>query len=197
MEKRSRYISVIGVICVLIAFFVAALSLIFATDFANQVLTLTMLMIAGMMMRSFFIGTPKGTDTMFRSDILFRNIILMIVGVVLIKLVAIFSFSLSVALATGGLVILGLAAITESWFVHGGVQSTVKELTGSTWIAIFSSAGLACLMHFFVYGASGQTLLYVFGAFLVLSATYAYSGERIEVPIIIHLIINFGFLFGL
>lgn len=194
--KRDLRLSVVAALSVLLAGYIVALVYIFQIQpLLHPISTLGYLLIVGIAGRLLFVGSPRGITTMFRKELIGDLLVLIAAGVLAIRLTGLASAGL--ALSTNDVIVGGMAALCESWFVHGCVQTGIirlfdmggYNLIGNAF-GILGGAGVACLLHWYIYGTMINALVYVAGAFAILCVGYWLSGERLEVPIIVHVIIN-------
>jgi membrane protease YdiL (CAAX protease family) len=112
-----------------------------------------------------------------------------VLGFAAIKILG-FLILVSARLASvGGWLIGVLAAICETWFTHAGIQASVARIAGTRWAGVAVAPFIAAAYHLGVYGQSGTALLFVFASFVVLCTAYALT-DRLEIPMLIHLLVN-------
>ena len=85
-----------------------------------------------------------------------------------------------------------LMGISETVFFQGFLQTVLFELTrGNDTVAIVFTSLIAGVYHSAVYGLSSSLIFFVVGAFIVLGVAYRMTGNRISVPMVAHVIVNF------
>lgn len=148
---------------------------------------LVLFMFAGIIAKVMVHGRPLEVYTAVQSKYIWATIALVLAGFIAIKIVgALTALSLSVADVMFGV----LAAICETWGVNAGIQTIVEFLSGSNWLGVFAGAGVAVFIHWRIYGELFWVLVYVFVAFTILNIIYKLSGDRLEVPMLAHILVN-------
>lgn len=79
------------------------------------------------------------------------------------------------------------AGISESYFLHWGIQTLLSQL--HPLFAILITPGLAAYLHTYRYGSNLVTMVAVYASFLVLCIAFEWSG-RLSVPILAHTFVN-------
>jgi len=177
---------VIPTLSLLAVGYVTFLALIWRHPLLQAIFTLAFAAIMGLLLHS-FASTPRPSQQR-RGGSLWTLLVLVAAGLLAIRLAAM--AVMAAPLSVTDKLVPGLAAVCESWFVHAGFQDAIRSVTGSDAAAILIAPGFACLLHSMVYGTSVPLLLYVYASFLILCTVYWLSGDRIEVPLAIHLLIN-------
>jgi membrane protease YdiL (CAAX protease family) len=80
------------------------------------------------------------------------------------------------------------AAISESYFLHWGLQSMLSAYT-HPYIGIIGVPIVAVLLHMMVYGKTGVALILTFIAFAILAFSY-YKTRKLDVPTLGHTFLN-------
>ena len=80
------------------------------------------------------------------------------------------------------------AAISESYFLHWGLQSMLSAHV-HPYYGILGVPIVAVLLHTMVYGKSGLALVITFVMFLILAISYEYT-KKLDVPIFGHSFLN-------
>jgi membrane protease YdiL (CAAX protease family) len=81
-----------------------------------------------------------------------------------------------------------LMAVSEEQFFRGGLLNFLSQRLGD-WFAIFGSAAVFMVYHFFVYAGNNSALIYVFGGGVLL-AFVTVKTQRLSPSILAHVINN-------
>jgi membrane protease YdiL (CAAX protease family) len=113
-----------------------------------------------------------------------------IIAIIVIQLLLLSTFMLSLDIHYDifGLYSRASAAISESYFLHWGLQTNLTSFIHK-WVGLITVPIIAVLLHSAVYGTSGMLLLIVGLGFFVFAFTFEYT-KRLSVPLIIHLVVN-------
>jgi len=85
-----------------------------------------------------------------------------------------------------------LMGISETVFFQGFLQTVIYEITrGNAFFSVLGTSVIAGVYHAAVYGLSDSLIFFVIGGFIILCLAYHFSGNRISVPMVAHVIVNF------
>lgn len=148
---------------------------------------LVLFMFSGIAIKMVLQGKPKEYYTMFQNRFLWISVVMIAVGFLILRVLVLVS---TLSFSIPDLLLGALSAICETWGINAGIQLVIELLSGSRWLGVIGGAGFAMGLHWRVYGQTGNVLIFVFLSFLVLNIIYKISGDRLEVPMIIHLLFN-------
>jgi len=87
------------------------------------------------------------------------------------------------------LILFGIsAAISETYFLHWGLQSMLSAHTHPLF-GVIGVPIIAVFLHLMVYGKSGLALIITFVMFLIFSVSYEYT-KKLDVPLFGHVFLN-------
>jgi hypothetical protein len=80
------------------------------------------------------------------------------------------------------------AGVTESYFIHWGIQTNISTYAGSI-IGVFGSTGVAVVLHMLRYGTHGGGLLIIAVGFLIMCSIFEYT-KTLDSSMIGHILAN-------
>ena len=190
MDRKGWRLGVLAATSIVVVVYIALQIFLFQqSEYYIPIGVLILFMFSGIVIKLMFHGRPAEIYTMLDARLRWMSVALIMAGFVAIRLLA-WVTALSVSLPT---VLFGiLAAICETWGVNAGVQTAFEVMSGSNWIGVVAGAGVAVGLHWQVYAQTGMVLVFVGLAFVVLNILYKLSGDRLEIPMITHILHNVG-----
>lgn len=181
-------LGVIAAFSVLIVVYIALQIFLFQVEeYYIPMAILILFMFSGITIKLMFEGRPVEVYTMFQNQLIWISILLIAVAFIVLKVLTIVT---ALSMTLPNVLFAVLAAICETWGINAGVQTAIEFISGSNWLGVFGGAGVAVGVHWAVYGQTALVLVFVFLSFFVLNMVYKLSGDRLEVPMIAHILFN-------